>query len=338
MKDDKEFHHPAYINIPYFVLKEKRLDLFNKLLFSFFWSFSVAGKKIKASNDYLADLFGVTDKHIQNRIKMLEDLGFINRKMVKYKRVIEITHLVLTEVESDSGSPNLSLVPPTVGASTNNELPPTTVGVSHQPQLVPAPTTVGTYNKAIPKKDNKITPISPSGKKSSFSLSQMLEDNPFNIPEAVLADWIEVRKGKRAKLTPTAWEQANKNLVKLKEAGLDPNECFVKAVGNGWAGVEFRYFKQDIEALTPRPNKYLTADEREAAKQKSLQLEMKAQLAKQQEIQASKGFKDIVAKAKTKAERDAEYEAKRKAMNMTVQEYSAYVLKQAAEGVNRSGM
>lgn len=298
MKDDKDFNHPAYINIPYFVLKEKRLDLFNKLLFSFFWSFSVAGKKIKASNDYLADLFGVTDKHIQNRIKMLEDLGFISRKKIKYKRVIEITHLVLAEIETESLSSNISLVPPVVGASTNNELTPSTVGVSHQLQLVSAPTTVGPYNKAITKVDNKITPISPTGKKSAFSLSQMLKDNPFNIPESVLVDWIEVRKGKRAKLTATAWTQANNNLKKLKEAGLDPVECFLKAVGNGWAGIEYRYFSQDIDALKPRQNKYPTPDERAANEQKIRQRELEAQQRKKEEIEASKQFKKIVTSAK----------------------------------------
>ncbi len=333
----KEFNHPAYVNIPFFVLQDRRLDFFNKILFSFFWSFAVAGKKVRASNEYLAELFCVSDKYIQSRIKMLEELNFIKRTTIKYKRVIEINHLVLTTIDEGSDSPNLKLVPPTVGVSTNIELPPTTVGVSHQPQLVPAPTTVGTYNKAIPKNDIKIPPISPKGeKKELFSLAQMLEDNPFQIPESMISDWLEVRKSKKAKMTSTAWKGTNSVLSKLKDAGLNPIECFEGMVASGWQGIKVSYFEKEIAALKPKaPLKYVPKEDRAAEYERITAREKAAEQAKKAEIAAAGSFKEIVKQSQmNKAERDAAWNAKRIEMGMTVSEYSAYVLSQAAKNPN----
>ncbi len=327
---DKEFNHPAYINIPYFVLKEKRLDLFNKLLFSFLWSFSVAGKKIKASNDYLADLFEVSDKHIQNRLKMLEDLGFIKRTLVKYKRVIEITHLVLTNIESDS--PNLSLVPPTVGASTNIELPPTTVGVQHQPQLVSAPTTVGTYNKAIPKVDTKaITPISPKRGKSGFGLSEMLLNNPYDLPQNLLEDWMAVRKGKRATMTATAWNNSLKNIETLGKQGLSPERVLAIAITNSWAGLEVRYFKDYVGESKNTPVIKAVDDKelREKLKQQAIEREKKEEEAKERDRQQSGAFMKQL--KLSHGERMAQQEADRKSRGMTTHEYHEFITK----GVNK---
>ncbi len=194
-------------------------------------------------------------------------------------------------------------------------------------------TTDGEMNPHINKditslvKKEKDTPISPTGKSVSFSLVQMLQDNPFSIPDSVLRDWLEVRRAKKAKITETAWEHTNRNLAKLKESGLCPIDCFVKAVTSGWAGIEVRYFDRELQA--PAKPRYPTADERAANEQKIREREMKAAEEKRKEIADSKGFKERI--AMTKAERDAAYEAQRIAMGMTVSEYSAYVLRNAAK-------
>lgn len=192
-------------------------------------------------------------------------------------------------------------------------------------------TTDGEMNPHINKrlinleKKEKETPISPTGKRESFSLSEMLKDNPFNIPDSVLRDWLDVRKVKKAKMTATAWNHTNLNLGKLKDAGLDPAECFLKAVTNGWAGVEFRYFARDV---SPKP-KHPTPDERAASEQKILEREMKAQEEKRQEIEAAKGFKDLVKKARQHVDvksMHAAQEAERKQLGMTVNEYHRYIM------------
>lgn len=191
-------------------------------------------------------------------------------------------------------------------------------------------------DKNLNKEKINNPPISPQGgnKSISFSLTEMLEDNPFNIPESVLSDWLQVRKAKKAKLTATAWLQANTNLRKLKEAGLSPLDCFLKAVANGWAGVEFRYFDRDIDALKSKP-RFPNAEERAANEQKIREREIKAQAEKQAEIEASKGFKSLMDEAKvrkTRHEIHQEQEAERLKMGLSVTEYHAYVLEKARQG------
>jgi len=193
-------------------------------------------------------------------------------------------------------------------------------------------------NKDIKINKKKINnpPISPQGgnKSISFSLIEMIKDNPFNIPESVLADWIEVRKAKKAKLTQTAWVQANANLRKLKEAGLSPLDCFLKAVANGWAGVEFRYFDRDIDALKSKP-RFPTPEERAVNEQKIREREYKAQKEKEAEKEAAKGFKDIVAKARQHvswSERLKIAEEERAKLGMSATEYHEYITKRHNQG------
>ena len=330
LNDTKEFNHPAYINVPHFVLKEEKLDWFNKFLFSLFWSFSVSGKKIKMSNEYLSDLFGVSDKHIQNRIKVLEDLGFIKRSVVKYKRIIEVCNLVLNPIINEDNCADLILTPSTVGASTIIELTPSTGGAStiiepkssavsvqllnsHQAQLVLAPTAVGAYTKAILKKD--ITPISPEGEveeiKVVFSLTQILKDNPHNIPREMLDDWLQVRKVKKVPMSATAWKGTNSVMNKLAEAGLNPIECFESMVASGWQGMKVSYFDKEIAALKPKqPLKYVTKENRPAEYEKIATREKDAERRKKEEIEGSKIYQDVVRQSKTIAQRMSEHKDK----------------------------
>lgn len=290
----QEYNHPAYVNIPFFVLQEERLDFFNKFLFSLFWSFSVSGKRINTSNGYLAELFKVSEKYIQIRIKDLEDLGFIRRYSRKYKRYIEVLHAPFNDIEI-SNSPNIELVPTTVGVSTNIILPPTTVGVSHQLQLVPPPTTVGPYNKEDNKEDNKAntTPIGVSeGKSFLLTVKDMLKDNPHNIDEPLLNEWMIIRKNKKAPLTRTAWNRTNKVMTRLVEAGLLAVDCFERMVASGWQGMEFKYFEQEL--IKNPVLKYPTPSERAINEQKIRERELKSNQEKQKEIEEStSSYKNI---------------------------------------------
>ena len=162
----------------------------------------------------------------------------------------------------------------------------------------------------------------------------MLEKNPHHIPQSVLEDWLEVRKGKRAKMTATAWEQANQNLFKLKEAGLCPIDCFKKAVASGWAGVEVRYFRQDIDALKNGSNaSYPDKEERIANDIKIRERELKAQEEKRREIDASHNFKNISSQVRTRFDLNEErkrQEAERMSMGLTALEYHAVILNRSS--------
>lgn len=324
LNSSHEFNHPNYINIPFFVLQDDRLDFFNKLLFSFFWSLAVSGKNFTASNNYLASLFKVSDKYVQMRIKELEDMGFILRHKVRFDRVIQVIHIPNAKITltADKHTPRSTVHP-----CTKTKLAPTTVGTPHQPQLVPPPTTVGTYNIDILNKDNKPTPKGVDNLKSLFlSLDDLTSCNPHNIPSNLLNEWICIRKKRKAPLTPTAWDRTNKVLSKLVGAGLNAIDCFERMVASGWQGMEFKYFEQDLKP------KHLSTEERAANEQKIRERELKAQETKRREIDSAKNFAAVLSTVKTNmsfAEAKKRDEEEMRKLGMSANDYYAHVLKQS---------
>ena len=83
-------------------------------------------------------------------------------------------------------------------------------------------------------------------KSSTFDIKAMLGNNPHKIPEPMINDWLDVRKTKKNKVTPTAWNRINKILVEVKEqTGISPTEAFETMVASGWQSLELKYFVRD---------------------------------------------------------------------------------------------
>jgi len=83
-------------------------------------------------------------------------------------------------------------------------------------------------------------------KSSTFDIKAMLGNNPHEIPEPMINDWLDVRKTKKNKVTPTAWNRINKILVEVKEqTGISPTEAFETMVASGWQSLELKYFVRD---------------------------------------------------------------------------------------------
>lgn len=81
-------------------------------------------------------------------------------------------------------------------------------------------------------------------KSKTFGLPEMKADNPHDIDENVLSDWLEVRKEKRQKMTATAWKETNETLAKIeKQLKISPIEAFKKMVTKSWASIELEYFQ-----------------------------------------------------------------------------------------------
>jgi hypothetical protein len=67
-------------------------------------------------------------------------------------------------------------------------------------------------------------------------MAQLLADNPHNVPEQLLADWLTQRKAKRAAVTATVWSTVNTELAKCAEAGITPDDAITEALNSGWQG------------------------------------------------------------------------------------------------------
>jgi hypothetical protein len=185
---------------------------------------------------------------------------------------------------------------------------------------------INTRSTSSVKKEKDIPPISPKGGKGGFGLLEMLKDNPHNIPDRVLADWMEVRKAKRAKMTETTWQHVNKNLSRLKTKGLEPLFCFTTAVARSWAGLEIRFFDEYL----PKQNKYPTPDERAAEYERIAQREREAEERKKAEIAASRGGLNAVIQNAIKhvnlKDVHAQHEAERLKLGLSKIEYHEQII------------
>ncbi len=73
-------------------------------------------------------------------------------------------------------------------------------------------------------------------RKVPFGLAQLLADNPHQIPEQLLTDWLAQRKAKKAAVTTTVWKTVNTELAKCTEAGISASDAITEVLSAGWQG------------------------------------------------------------------------------------------------------
>jgi len=90
-------------------------------------------------------------------------------------------------------------------------------------------------------------------RKAPFGMTQLLADNPHNVPEQLLADWLTQRKAKRAAVTATVWSTVNTELTKCAEAGITADDAITEALNSGWQGFKASWVIKRIaeSALAP---------------------------------------------------------------------------------------
>lgn len=85
-------------------------------------------------------------------------------------------------------------------------------------------------------------------KSNQYTLENILNNNPFQIPIEMIQDYQINRKNKRAPITATSWNMINKQLAKCKERNIEPQEAFETMVARGWQSM-------NVEWVTPNSNK-----------------------------------------------------------------------------------
>lgn len=73
-------------------------------------------------------------------------------------------------------------------------------------------------------------------RKTPFGLAQILADNPHQVPDQLLSDWLAQRKAKRAAVTATVWSTVNAELAKCAEVGVSASDAITEALSAGWQG------------------------------------------------------------------------------------------------------
>ena len=90
-------------------------------------------------------------------------------------------------------------------------------------------------------------------RKTPFGMAQLLADNPLNVPEQLLADWLTQRKAKRAAVTATVWSTVNTELAKCAEAGITAEEAITEALNSGWQGFKASWVIKRLAEAAPTP-------------------------------------------------------------------------------------
>ena len=97
----KSFNLPSYINIPFFLYQDSRLEKSALLIAAFFYSLHTAGLKIKASKDYLCAIAGIGKTQYFSTLNQLETLGYIQRSGFTNRKKIVWVHCIKSEIIVD---------------------------------------------------------------------------------------------------------------------------------------------------------------------------------------------------------------------------------------------
>lgn len=89
---------PTYINIPFFLYQDQRLEKSALLMAAFFYSLHTAGQNITASKEYLCQLAGIARSQYFCILNQLEKLGYIRRTGHTNRRKIEWSYCPKSEI------------------------------------------------------------------------------------------------------------------------------------------------------------------------------------------------------------------------------------------------
>lgn len=106
--------------------------------------------------------------------------------------------------------------------------------------------------KEINPPQEPVEPPKPD-RKTPFGMAQLLADNPHDVPEQLLADWLTQRKAKRAAVTATVWSTVNTELAKCAEAGITADDAITEALNSGWQGFKASWVIKRLAESAPVP-------------------------------------------------------------------------------------
>lgn len=89
-------------------------------------------------------------------------------------------------------------------------------------------------------------------RKAPFGLAQLLADNPHQVPEQLLADWLAQRKAKKAAVTATVWSTVNAELAKCAAQGVDATTAITEALSAGWQGFKATWVINRLKDSAPQ--------------------------------------------------------------------------------------
>jgi len=226
---NEKYHREFIYNAPESIAYHKDIHLSDLRVYMIIRSFMDTTKSCYVSNEWIANKCHITDRAVRDCLTKLVSLGFIKRIFKKGKRHLMTTQAAIIQNENDTR------------VEVQFHPPGSTVPGGEEVQFHQLDQIYNTNNNILLAPSSQKKKKSPS--KQSFGLKEMLADNPHQIPEDILSDWLDVRKAKKAKITKTAWNKTNKELSKAASKGFDAIDSFEHAVASGWQGFKCEYME-----------------------------------------------------------------------------------------------
>ncbi len=248
-------HTPA-VYIPCWLIQvpDSKLSLGAKMVYGRLAQWSNTKGQVHRSSTQLSHELGMSKSPVDRYIKELKNVGLIGTYQAS-KGGVNYFEFYDHEWMYEPIHPNLCYADP-IPKQVFDPIPKETIPYVDIDIPPMSKQTNLKYNKIKTNKDLKrrqsnksITAMGNDNcagtkKPFPFEIEDMLADNPHELNEAVVLDWVNNRKSKRNKVTLTAWKRINKNLTLIrKELGISPNEAFETMVAAGWVSLELKYFE-----------------------------------------------------------------------------------------------
>ncbi len=89
-------------------------------------------------------------------------------------------------------------------------------------------------------------------RKKPFGLAKLLADNPHGLAEPLLADWLALRKAKKAAVTETVWNSLNAELFACAALGIAADVAMTEALSAGWQGFKASWIAKRLAEQEPK--------------------------------------------------------------------------------------
>ncbi len=254
MSNAKKIHNPKAhtpaVYIPCWLVQVsiQLLSLGAKTLYGRLAQWSNSTGQVYRTSHQLGLEIGTSYRSIENYLKELRDVELIGtfqqeKGGVNHYQFYDHPWMhepIIDELIYKQDPPQDSVVPPT-GSCGRVPQDPVAINKKEIKEIKSINNISATSKKLVDAEKPKT--------KQTLNIDDLKNDNPHNIHEEVLEDWLEVRKTKRSPVTKTAWSRINIELCKYMG---DKIEAFETMVERGWTG-----FKADWMANTN--NKSITS-------------------------------------------------------------------------------
>lgn len=246
-------YEETFYIIPRYIRKLEGITLTFLDFFETIFQFWNKNKSCFLSNALIKKRTGIkSDSTINEAFQYFEKQGVMKRIEKDGRRYIVP---VISEIETDSG----------VSLQREGGLATARGGVSLQrdinKEVINKKTNKENNNYVIIKESEK--PLAPANSKiknhpakkseSIIPLKNLQEINSLNLSDDYLTQLIEIRKANKASINKQAMKAVYQELIKLKNAGLDLNECLSMYANCGWKGFVADWF---IKTIKGKKNQY----------------------------------------------------------------------------------